>query len=145
MRHLLAERKASVPVIVPASSVYVRGPAFQAYAILRVAVAALSILAGAGKFVHAHADWGASLAPGLAALLGARVGGFMHLVGALEIAAGVLVAARPRWGSPFVGLWLLVVAASFLLKGGYSDLVMRDAVLAAGVLALARLSAQFDR
>jgi uncharacterized membrane protein YphA (DoxX/SURF4 family) len=146
MRNLLAERKAHVVTFngAPSSPVYVREPAFQAFAILRVTFAALSIAAGAEKFFHALAYWDQFLSPRVFTLIGGRVRGFMDLVGLVEISAGVLVAIKPRWGAPIVGLGLLAIAVNLLAIHGYSEFVLRQFGLAAGALALFRLSMQFD-
>src|SRR5438874_1114271 len=146
MRHLLGERRPFfVTVGNPSAPAYVRGPAFQGFAILRAAYSALPIIAGADKFLHVLANWSLYLAPVLAARLGGHANGFMHVVGLVEISAGVLVAIKPRIGAPLVGLWLLAIVANLLLARGYYDVAMRDLGLAAGALALSRLSAQLDR
>ena len=145
MRHLLEERKTHVAANgALISPVYVREPAFQAFAILRVGYAALPIIAGADKFFHVLTNWNQYLAPAVYSLIGGHVRGFMDLVGLIEISAGILVAVRPRWGSPVVGLWLLGIIGNLLLIPGYYDIALRDFGLAVGALAFFRLSAQFD-
>jgi hypothetical protein len=144
MRHLLGERRMPAVAGVPAAPMYVRGPAFQAFAILRVGFAALPIIAGADKFLHVLTNWSQYLAPALAHLAGGRVRGFMDLVGLVEISAGVLVAVKPRWGAPVVGLWLLGIIANLLMLHAYYDVALRDLGLALGALALFRLSVQYD-
>ena len=147
MRHIISERRERLAAAAgaPLAPVYVRGPAFQAFSILRVGFAALPIIAGADKFFHLLANWSQYLAPALASHLGGHVGGFMHLVGLVEISAGVLVAAKPRWGAPVVGLWLLGIIGNLLMLHAYYDIALRDVGLALGALALSRLSVQFDR
>jgi hypothetical protein len=146
MKHLLEERRAHVVTLngAPPSPVYVREPAFQAFTILRVAFAALPIIVGADKLSQSLAVWSLRLAPTLALVLGRHVRAFMNLVCLVEISAGVLVAVRPRWGAPVVGVGLLLLAANLLMAHGYFEMAVRDLALAAGALALYRLSAQFD-
>ena len=146
MRNLLSERKVHAPSLLGASAspVYVREPAFQAFTILRVGYAALPIIAGADKFFHVLTNWNQYLAPAVYAMIGGRVRGFMDLVGLVEISAGVLVAAKPRWGGPVVGLWLLGIIGNLLMIPGFYDVALRDFGLAVGALAFFRLSAQFD-
>jgi len=146
MRNLLAERKAHIVTFngAPASPVYVREPAFQAFVILRVAFAALTIVAGADKFFHALANWNLYMSSFVFTLIGGRVRGVMDLVGLVEISAGLLVAIKPRWGAPVVGLGLLAIAVNLLAIHGYSEFAVRQFGLAAAALALFRLSAQFD-
>jgi hypothetical protein len=70
---------------------------------------------------------------------------FMLVVGVVEVAAGLLVAFRPRIGSYVVALWLWGVSVNLLLIPGYYDVALRDFGLSLGALALARLSLEFDR
>jgi hypothetical protein len=70
---------------------------------------------------------------------------FMLTVGVIEVAAGVLVAVRPRIGAYVVALWLWGIIANLLLIPGYYDVALRDFGLSLGALALARLSQEFDR
>jgi uncharacterized membrane protein HdeD (DUF308 family) len=65
---------------------------------------------------------------------------FMRLVGIVEIAAGVLVAIKPRIGAYVVSAWLLGIILNLLLAGAFYDVALRDLGLALGALALARLS-----
>jgi hypothetical protein len=61
-------------------------------------------------------------------------------VGVVEIVAGLLVASRPRIGSPMVALWLLGIIVNLLLLGGHLDIALRDLGLCLAAVALARLS-----
>jgi hypothetical protein len=148
MRHLLRRpetRERLVPgVTVPPGPVYVREQAFQAFSILRVGFALLPILAGADKFFHLLTDWNQYVSPALFHAIGGHVRGFMELVGVIEMAVGVLVAARPRWGSAIVGLWLCGAIVNLLLMPGYYDLALAYGGLALGALALSRLSRQYN-
>lgn len=82
-----------------------RSPEHQAYQILHWRFVAAPVIAGLGKFSGLLADWDAYLAPAVAGVLGGASHGFMLVVGVVEIAAGLLVAFRPRIGA-------YVVAAS---------------------------------
>jgi hypothetical protein len=64
----------------------------------------------------------------------------MYGVGVVEIAAGVLVAARPRYGAYVVAAWLLGIIVNLLLLGQFLDVALRDLGLLLGALALARLA-----
>ncbi len=68
---------------------------------------------------------------------------FMLVVGVIEIAAGVLVALRPRIGAYVVALWLWGIIVNLLLVPGFYDVALRDFGLLLGALALARLSHEF--
>ena len=145
MRHSLERRqRLAAAVGAPPAPVYVREPAYQAFAILRAGYAALPILAGTDKFFHALTNWNQYLAPAIFALIRGHVRGFMDLVGVLEISAGFLAAARPRWGSAVVGLWLCAIVVDLLMVRGFADVALRDLGLAVGALAFFRLAKQYD-
>ena len=117
-----------------------RPPSDQAYAALYAGYTVLPFVAGIDKFFHGLVDWNIYLAPQLPRLLGVSADAFMRGVGVVEIAAGVLVAARPRWGSLVVGLWLLGIIGNLMLIPGYFDIALRDFGLSLGAFALWRLS-----
>ena len=60
------------------------------------------------------------------------------------IAAGLLVAVRPRWGAPVVAAWLLGIIVNLLTLSGYYDVALRDFGLMLGALTLARLAWTYD-
>jgi hypothetical protein len=64
----------------------------------------------------------------------------MHIVGVIEIIAGVLVLARPRIGAFVVMAWLLAIAAQLLVGWMFPDVAVRDIVMSLGALTLARLT-----
>jgi hypothetical protein len=67
---------------------------------------------------------------------------FMHMVGVVEIAAGLVVLSRwTKIGSYVVMLWLLGIAANLLTTGMFYDLAARDVEIALGAFALSQLSA----
>jgi hypothetical protein len=67
----------------------------------------------------------------------------MLVVGVIEIAAGVLVALRPRLGGYVVAAWLWAIIVNLLVLGDYFDVALRDFGLSLGALALARLAEAF--
>jgi len=122
-----------------------REPGLQAETVLQWAYAALPLVVGADKFLRLLTDWRRYVAPPLAQTLGGGVDSFLYAVGVVELAAGVLVLLRPRWGGAVVGFWLLASAGNLVLTGGFLDVALRDAALAVGAFALSRLSAQLNR
>lgn len=117
-----------------------RDPAYQAYQLLHVAFVVAPIVAGLDKFFHLLVNWDQYLAPFVTRLLGGHGHTFMLVVGVVEIAAGLLVAFKPRIGGYVVALWLLGIVLNLLLIPGYFDVALRDFGLSLGALALARLS-----
>jgi hypothetical protein len=68
----------------------------------------------------------------------------MHMVGVVEIVAGLVVLAAPRYGGLLVAAWLAGIIVSLLLVGGYGDIALRDFGLLLGALTLARLASAFS-
>jgi hypothetical protein len=105
-----------------------------------VAFTALLLVAGIDKFLGILGPWRSYLAPDIADLLGVSSQALLRGVGALEIAAGVIVAVEPRVGGWLVAGWLWVAVANLLLLPGYYDVALRDLALSLGAVALARLA-----
>jgi hypothetical protein len=121
-----------------------QSPAYQAYQILHWGFVALPVLAGLDKFARLFADWEKYLAPVVARNLPFSAHAFMMIVGVIEIAAGLIVALKPRIGSYIVAGWLVAIMGNLLLHGTYLDVALRDFGLSLGAIALARLSIDFD-
>ncbi|HEY4299989.1 MAG TPA: tRNA (5-methylaminomethyl-2-thiouridylate)-methyltransferase [Candidatus Didemnitutus sp.] len=97
------------------------------------------IVAGADKFTNLLVHWESYLNPHLASVISPSL--FMHIVGVIEIVAGVLVLVKPRIGGYVVMVWLLAIALQLVAQGQYLDVAVRDIVLAlGGALTLARLT-----
>src|SRR5206468_12552935 len=67
----------------------------------------------------------------------------MHIVGVVEILAGLIVAVAPRFGGLLVAAWLGGIIVSLLLVGGYGDIALRDFGLLLGALSLSRLATAY--
>ena len=119
-------------------------PAYQAYQILHIAFVVAPVLAGLDKFFHLLVNWDIYLAPAIAKLSPIGGHGLMLVVGVVEIAAGILVAIKPRIFSYVVAAWLLLIIIDLLMVPGYFDIALRDFGLLLGALALARLSQEFS-
>ena len=129
------------PIPVRASTVLRSHPAAQAFMLLRIAFTVAPILFGLDKFAEVMiGDWPTYLAPEFNDLIPGSASDAMHLVGAVEIAAGLVVAVMPRFGGLLVAGWLGGIIVSLLLVGGYGDIALRDFGLLVGALALARLA-----
>jgi hypothetical protein len=88
-------------------------------------------------------DWPKYLAPEFNDLIPGSADDAMHIVGIVEIAAGLVVAVSPRFGGYLVAAWLGGIIVSLLLVGGYADIALRDFGLLLGALTLARLASAF--
>ncbi len=112
---------------------------------LRISFGLVPLLAGLDKFVNLLAYWPKYVAPGFAAVIPASPQTFMHLVGLVEIVAG-LGMLFTRWTKTFayvVAAWLTCIALN-LIAGRFLDVAVRDLALAVGALSLARLSDTVD-
>jgi len=119
-------------------------PARQAYQVLHFAFAAAPILAGFDKFLHLLVNWDQYLAPWIVNLSPIQPHSLMLAVGVVEIAAGLLVAIKPRIGAWIVFAWLWGIILNLVTYPGYFDIALRDFGLSLGALALAQLSKDFS-
>ncbi len=134
------------PVPVPKTSVLRNDPAAQAFMLLRIAFTVAPILFGLDKFIEVlNNDWTVYLAPEFNDLLPGSAADGMHIVGVIEIIAGLVVAVSPRFGGLLVAGWLGGIIVSLLLVGGYGDIALRDFGLLLGALTLARLASAYSR
>lgn len=124
--------------------VRVDSPSYQAFRILHVAFTALPLAAGIDKFFHVLVDWDMYLSPIFPRTVGIPGHTFMLGVGAIEVAAGLLVAIAPRSGGWLVGLWLCGIVVNLLSLPAYFDIALRDFGLALGAFALARLAMDYS-
>ena len=115
----------------------------QAFRILHVGFVVAPILAGLDKFFDVLVDWDQYLAPVATDVLPFSAHTIMVVVGVIEIAAGILVALRPRIGGYVVAAWLWAIVVNLLVLGDYFDVALRDFGLSLGALALARLAEAF--
>jgi len=119
-------------------------PAYKAYQILRVGFTIAPILAGLDKFFHLLTNWDMYLSGTVEKALPFSGHAFMLIVGVIEIAAGVLVAALPRVGAFVVAAWLGGIIINLLLIPGFYDVALRDFGLALGAVALGLLAREFS-
>jgi len=119
-------------------------PAYQAFVLLRIAFTVAPILFGLDKFFDVMVDWEQYLAPWIDDVVPGSASTAMHLVGVIEIVAGVLVALKPRYAAYVVAAWLAGIIVDLLTYSGYYDIALRDFGLMLGALTLARLAKVYD-
>ena len=117
----------------------------QVFWVLRFGFAAAPILFGLDKLFNWTVHWPDYLAPWINDIVPGSAQDFMYFVGAVEIAAGVLVALVPTIGAPLVALWLAGIVVNLLTAEPpeYYDIALRDFGLMLGALALTRLAWAF--
>jgi uncharacterized membrane protein YphA (DoxX/SURF4 family) len=113
----------------------------RAWWVLRIGLGVGPIVAGADKFTNLLANWEMYLNPLAPKILHVAPATFMHVVGIIEIIAGVLVLSRfTRYASYIVMAWLIGIALNLVTQGMFFDLAVRDVEIALGAFALAKLT-----
>jgi hypothetical protein len=117
-------------------------PLNRAWWVLRIGLGLGPIIAGVDKYFNILTDWSMYLSPLVTKVVPVSAATFMHVVGIVEIAAGVIVFTRwTKIGSYIVMLWLLSIAVNLLTTGMFYDLAVRDVEIALGAFALSQLTA----
>jgi uncharacterized membrane protein YphA (DoxX/SURF4 family) len=108
---------------------------------LRVGLGAIAFLAGLDKFFNLLADWPGYLSPLAAGILPLSAASFMHIIGVVEMAVGlILLAGYTRLGGYVISVWLLGIALNLVSTGHYFDVAVRDVAMAIAGFTLARLT-----
>lgn len=116
--------------------------AYQAFWLLRIGFTVAPILFGIDKFFNWTVYWPSYLAPWVNNILPGNAQDFMHVVGVVEIVAGLLVAFAPRIGAFVVAGWLAGIVVNLLTNNApqYYDIALRDFGLMLAALTLGRLA-----
>jgi hypothetical protein len=129
------------PAPIPRSEQLRADPVAQAFLLLRIAFTVAPILFGLDKFANVLTDdWTRYLSDTFNSLLPGSAATGMHIVGVVEIVAGLVVAVAPRFGGYLVAAWLGGIIVNLLIVGGYGDIALRDFGLLLGALTLSRLA-----
>src|SRR4051794_5070639 len=116
-------------------------PVAQATLLLRIAFTVAPILFGLDKFANILTDdWTRYLSPAFNDIIPGSAADAMHIVGVVEVIAGLVVAVAPRFGGLLVAGWLAGIIVNLLIVGGYGDIALRDFGLLLSALTLARLA-----
>lgn len=110
--------------------------------VLRIGLGVGPIITGIDKYFNKLTDWGMYLSPLMTKVVPVSAATSMHVVGAVEILAGLVVLSKwTKWGSYIVMLWLVGIALNLVTTGMFYDLAMRDVEIALAAFALSQLSA----
>ena len=108
---------------------------------LRAALGAAAFLAGLDKYFNLLANWPGYLSPLATSLLPLSASAFMHLIGVVEMAVGlVILAGYTRLGGYVAAAWLIAIALNLVATGRYFDVAVRDVAMAIAAFTLARLT-----
>ena len=114
----------------------------RAWWVLRIGLGVGPILAGLDKFFNLLTSWEMYLNPLVPKLLHVQPATFMHLVGVVEIAAGIAILSKyTRYAAYVVMVWLWCIAASLVAQWSFLDIAVRDVEISLAAFALATLSA----
>ncbi|MEO6910478.1 MAG: DoxX family protein [Edaphobacter sp.] len=109
---------------------------------LRIALGVVPILSGLDKYFNRLADWGMYLSPIVNKVVPISTPAFMHIVGVVEIIAGVIVLSRwTKIGAYIVMIWLISIAINLVTTGMFYDIAVRDLEIAVAAFVLSQLTA----
>lgn len=109
--------------------------------VLRIGLGVGPILAGLDKFFNLLTNWEMYLNPLAPKLLHLQPATFMHIVGVVEIAAGIAVLTKyTRYAAYVVMVWLWCIALSLVSQAAFFDVAVRDVEISLAAFALAKLS-----
>jgi hypothetical protein len=133
------------PIPIPKPDVLKRDPAAQAFVLMRITFTVAPILFGIDKFANVlTGNWTRYLSTEFNDIIPGTAGDAMHIVGVVEIVAGLVVLVAPLFGGLLVAAWLGGIILNLLLVGGYGDIALRDFGLLLGALTLSRLASAFS-
>ena len=108
---------------------------------LRIGLGVGPFLAGLDKFFNRLTSWDMYLAPAIPQMLHISSAAFMHVVGVIEMVAGILVLTRfTRFAAYIVAAWLVAIAGTLVAQGLFLDIAVRDVELALAAFVLAKLT-----
>src|SRR6185437_10149620 len=109
--------------------------------VLKIGLGLMAVLAGLDKYFNKLADLEMYLSPYATKVLPVSAVTFMHIVGVIEIVAGIVVFSRwTKVGGYIVMAWLIGIALNLVTTGMFFDIAVRDLELAAAAFVLAQLS-----
>ena len=121
-----------------------RDARYQAFMLMRLTFTVAPIWFGIDKFFNGMVFWPKYLAHWVDTIMPGTAQQFMYFVGGVEIAAGILVALKPRYAAYVVAGWLVGIIVNLVSHGTYWDIALRDFGLMLAALTLARLASVYD-
>jgi uncharacterized membrane protein YphA (DoxX/SURF4 family) len=108
---------------------------------LRIGLGVGPFLAGLDKFFNRLTNWDMYLNPVIPQMLHASPTTFMHVVGIVEMVAGLLILTRwTRYAAYIVAGWLVAISLSLVSQALFLDIAVRDLELALSAFVLAKLT-----
>lgn len=111
------------------------------YLALRVAYGVVPVVAGVDKFTNLLTQWQGYLSPLALRMLPVSPPVFMRAAGIVEIVVGLgILLGYGRIFGWIAMVWLAAITLNIIASGHALDVAARDAVMAVGAFALARLA-----
>lgn len=110
------------------------------FTLLKYTFVIVPIVAGADKFTNVLTHWEQYINPSMAKMLPITTSAFMHIVGVIEIIAGIIVFKKPEIGGYIVAGWLAAISLSLIAGFNYIDVAVRDLVMAISAFSMAKIS-----
>ena len=108
---------------------------------LRIGLGLMPLLAGLDKFLNLLANWEMYLNPLIPRVFHISPTSFMHIVGVVEIIAGILMFTQfTRYAAYIVMVWLWAISLNLILQTQFLDVAVRDILISLGAFALAKLT-----
>jgi len=120
-------------------------PAYGAFLMLWAGFVAIPLIMGVDKFFNVLTNWEHYLAPWLVQISPVSPHTMILAIGVVEIAAGIMVALRPRYAAFVVALWLAGIIVNLVTYPGFYDVALRDFGLMVAALALAVLARSYTQ
>jgi hypothetical protein len=127
----------------PVDRTQLADPGYQAFLLLRTAFTVAPILFGLDKFANLMTFWPKYLAHWIDAIVPGTAQQDMYVVGGIEVIAGLVVLAAPRFGAWLVAAWLAGIIVNLLTYSGFYDIALRDFGLLIAAVALGRLAVRY--
>lgn len=116
------------------------------WVVLRWTFGLVPIIAGVDKYFNLLTNWEQYLSPMIPRITQIAPSVFMHVVGVIEILAGILVLTRfTRWAAYIVTAWLICIALNLIVQGRFFDVAVRDLVMSVAAFSLAQLTEVRER
>jgi uncharacterized membrane protein YphA (DoxX/SURF4 family) len=119
-------------------------PRYQAFWLLRLGFTAIPLTMGIDKFFNGLVYWPKYLAHWIYMIPPGTHQQIMYGIGVVEIIAGLLVLAKPRYAAYVVAAWLAGIVINLLSYPGWYDIAVRDLGLLGAALVLGRLASVYD-
>ena len=113
----------------------------QAWWVLRIGLGVGPFLAGLDKYFNLLTNWTAYISPLVLKILPFSGQTFMHIVGVIEMIAGLAILTKwTRLGAYVASAWLIAIAINLVSMGTFFDIAVRDVEMALAAFVLARIT-----